>query len=292
VKVELFCNVNCQLGEGGLWHNVRGSFFWVDITARKIYEKSLDSHLAQWEMNYEISALFINPNDRNRLWVLSENGLLDFSLLTSKVSVRHPLKGLGVGIRTNDAGIDPSGCLVYGTMLKNPNNGAGAVYALNKKGEITTLIDNVVIPNSFIWCKNGTNLYSADSSKQVMYQYNYDTTSKTANERQMYISLTEGGATPDGSAIDKSDNIWNAQWGGGVVTCYNKDGGVVDTIELPVSRPTSCTFGGKYNDLLFITSAIGDLTPSQLEIEPLAGSVFMIKVPVKGATHNSKELSF
>ncbi|MCY7328146.1 MAG: SMP-30/gluconolactonase/LRE family protein, partial [Saprospiraceae bacterium] len=48
-------------------------------------------------------------------------------------------------------------------------------------------------------------------------------------------------------------------------------------IKLPVSRVTSCTFGGEYLQDLFITSAREGLSESELEKQPLAGSLFVIR---------------
>ncbi len=60
---------------------------------------------------------------------------------------------------------------------------------------------------------------------------------------------------PDGSTTDEEGNLWNAEWEGKRLVRYNIDSEVLEVINVPMQRPTSCTFGGPDMDLLFITSA-------------------------------------
>ncbi len=53
-------------------------------------------------------------------------------------------------------------------------------------------------------------------------------------------------------------------------------------IDLPTSNVTSCTFGGKNLDTLYITTAINGLSEEQLKNETLPGGLFKIKLDVKG----------
>jgi sugar lactone lactonase YvrE len=53
-------------------------------------------------------------------------------------------------------------------------------------------------------------------------------------------------------------------------------------IELPVSNPTCCCFGGAGLDTLYITSAAQNLSASSLQKQPLAGSVFAVRPGVVG----------
>jgi sugar lactone lactonase YvrE len=50
----------------------------------------------------------------------------------------------------------------------------------------------------------------------------------------------------------------------------------LDTVvRLPVTQVTSCCFGGRAGDRLYVTSARGGLGPEQLAAQPLAGAVFV-----------------
>ena len=51
---------------------------------------------------------------------------------------------------------------------------------------------------------------------------------------------------------------------------------------MPVSCITSCVFGGKNLDTLFITTASFKLNDQQKLAEPFAGSLFKVRLNIKG----------
>ena len=53
-------------------------------------------------------------------------------------------------------------------------------------------------------------------------------------------------------------------------------------VRLPVTKPTSCAFGGRDYRELFVTTATRGMSASQLAAEPLAGRVLVLDVGVAG----------
>jgi sugar lactone lactonase YvrE len=51
---------------------------------------------------------------------------------------------------------------------------------------------------------------------------------------------------------------------------------------MPVQRPTSCTFGGRDLDRLYVTSASSGLDEEALKMQPNAGGLFMLEPGVRG----------
>lgn len=278
INVEVFSSSKCILGEGGCWHRERGSFFWVDILGRKLFEKNLEGNLSEWKLDCLPSKVFEIVDDSSKVWVLSDKGLLKFSITDGTYNIAHPLESLGEGLRTNDAGIDPSGNLVYGTMYCDPESGKGSIYRLNKYGAVKKLLSDVAIPNTFLWNQDGSYLYSADSLEGTMYRYKYE--SDTLSDRQVLFTYRKEGRSrsnlvvPDGSALDVDGHIWNASWDGAAINKIDLTGNILQTIPLPVSRPTSCTFG--VDGKLLITTASEGLSAKQLLEEPFAGSVLSV----------------
>lgn len=58
------------------------------------------------------------------------------------------------------------------------------------------------------------------------------------------MSVQEGLGNPDGLWVDEHDGVWVALNGGSAVHHYNAVGVLEDVIDVPVTRVTSCTFGG------------------------------------------------
>jgi sugar lactone lactonase YvrE len=91
-----------------------------------------------------------------------------------------------------------------------------------------------------------------------------------------------GPGKPDGTAVDAEGCLWNARYGGGCVVRIAPDGRLDRVISLPVSQPTSCTFGGADLATLFITTATQRLSEAQRQSEPLAGALLAVDVGVAG----------
>jgi sugar lactone lactonase YvrE len=76
--------------------------------------------------------------------------------------------------------------------------------------------------------------------------------------------------------MDAEGCLWNARWDGSCLIRLTPEGHVDRIIELPVSRPTSCVFGGEDLKTLYITSAASPLN------HPLDGAVLSLRVEVAG----------
>ena len=72
----------------------------------------------------------------------------------------------------------------------------------------------------------------------------------------------------------------NAFWGGSKIMCVNPDSKAIEeVVSFPVSKITSCAFGGEKMDQLFITSAKVQVNEKD---EPMAGKTFVVSLGVKG----------
>ena len=82
--------------------------------------------------------------------------------------------------------------------------------------------------------------------------------------------------------MDSEGFLWSARFDGSRVLRHSPDGEVVDEIELPVSRVTSCALGGPELKTLYVTTAFFRLTEDQRLAEPRAGALFAVEVDVSG----------
>jgi sugar lactone lactonase YvrE len=81
--------------------------------------------------------------------------------------------------------------------------------------------------------------------------------------------------------------IWIAHWGGSCVARWNpKTGELLCKVEIPARQVTSCAFGGKNLDTLYITTAREGLGEKDLQEYPLSGGLFVVKPGVKGVKAN------
>jgi len=281
MKLTIFSKQDCTLGEGPLWHTQRQSLFWVDIHNQWVYEKKIDSiepnYDAQWRIPYIVTALF-ESSDKQNLYLLTNHSLGKLSLNNGHYT---PLVKLNLNhkFRTNDAGIAPDGSIWFGIMQKQPTLTIGEVYSISPSGVLKKQLEGIGIPNTFCWSNNGQYFYLTDSLTQKMYRYNINKNQLEIDSKMIFIDLSTTNATPDGGAMDQSNQLWNAQWGDFNVKSYNALGQESMTIELPIIQPSCCCFGGSQLNILFITSAKEGLDKNQIKRSPYSGFTFMLELP-------------
>jgi sugar lactone lactonase YvrE len=101
-------------------------------------------------------------------------------------------------------------------------------------------------------------------------------------ERRVFADLTARRGLPDGSCVDAEGFLWNAEYGGHRLTRYTPDGRADRNIELPVTNPTCCCFGGETLDKLYVTSATTAPKPGQATPAPMEGGLLALDVGVRG----------
>jgi len=87
---------------------------------------------------------------------------------------------------------------------------------------------------------------------------------------------------PDGATVDADGCLWSARYEGGCVARITPQGRVDRMISVPASRVTSCAFGGADLRTLYITTARQKLAPEELRAQPLAGSLFAVRLDISG----------
>jgi sugar lactone lactonase YvrE len=182
--------------------------------------------------------------------------------------------------RMNDAKCDPSGRMFTGTMTVTDRR--SALYRVDADWSITTIFTGVGISNGLGWSPDATRMYYIDTPTMRVDVIDYDLATGTVEYRRPLIEIVKGVGFPDGMTVDVDGCLWVAFWDGWCVRRYDPEGDLMQTVELPVSRVTSCTFGGENFDQLFITSASTGLSDAERVAQPLAGSVFRADVGTRG----------
>lgn len=281
-KAELFVDSRCELGEGPFWHPLLGRLFWFDILNQTLLSADADGHLIdRFTFKQPVSAAAVI--DRETLAIATAGAILRFDLATDTSTVLVPLEEDVPGNRSNDGRVNPAGGFWIGTMSRHGGQdvGAGAVYQY-RAGMLDVVLDEITIPNSICFSPDGGTAYFADTMTDTIRRCTIDpATGLPVGEWADFVT-TAGLGSPDGSVVDAAGYLWNARWGGSCVVRHAPDGSVDRIIELPVSRVTCPAFGGDDLKTLYITSAREGMTPEELEREPLAGSVFAIRVDVPG----------
>jgi len=112
--------------------------------------------------------------------------------------------------------------------------------------EAKVIADNFVRPNGIIGTPDGKTLYIADIGDEKIYSYSIDRDGNLV-DRQLF---TEMGS--DGMTIDNQGNVYLT---GDGVTVFNSDGNQIEHIDTGTEWTANVTFGGKEQNILFITAS-------------------------------------
>jgi sugar lactone lactonase YvrE len=276
--VETVVAAGAQLGEGPIWDARSGRIAWVDILGRRIHlTDSVTGATESIETPLQVGA--IAPRSKggfvaalqDGFWVIGDGP----ARRIATVPEARP------GLRFNDGKCDPAGRFWAGTMAYDQAAGAAALYRLDAEGRPTRVIDGVTISNGLDWSIDGTAMYYVDSPLHRIDVFDFEPATGEIANRRIAIQIPRETGTPDGLTIDADGGIWVALWGGGAVHRY-LDGRLDQVIKLPVSKPTSCAFGGAELDELYVTSASEGLSDKDRRAQPLAGALFRIRTGIRG----------
>ncbi|MHC8306777.1 SMP-30/gluconolactonase/LRE family protein [Pseudomonas sp. PB3P13] len=272
-----------HLGESPFWDAPTGALYWVDIAGNQAL-RLIDANVQIWQMPEHVSA-FIPCESGDALVTLS-SGVYRLDLDSPGLEPRLTLLCVAdpnPANRANEARCDAQGRLWLGTMQNNIGESgedlpivqrSGGLFRIDRDARVTPLLRGLGIPNTLLWSEDSTTLYFADSLDKTLYRH-FINADGSLDAAQVWFGPHERGG-PDGSAMDAEGFIWNARWDGSCLLRLAPDGNVDRVIELPVSRPTSCVFGGDDLKTLYITSAASPLD------HPLDGALLSIRVDVAG----------
>ena len=281
MKVDVACPVANILGESPVWCERRQSLYWVDSRAPA---------LQMYTPAAGITGAYGLPETTGSICLCEDGSLL--AAMTSGV-FRFAADGvLGARIavpspnhpdnRFNDGRCDRAGRFFSGTMNDKQRIPSGALWRLGPELDFELLLDDIIVPNSLAFSPDNRRMYLSDTYRHEIYVFDYDIGTGRISNKRLFADLHGSPGRPDGSAMDADGCLWNCEYAGGRVVRYTPAGKVDRVIELPVSQPTCCAFGGKDFEDLYITSARQRLTPEQLAAQPLAGNVFVVRPGVQG----------
>ena len=280
--MAVFDDRRCSLGEGLLWHPERQQIFWIDILGKRLCSCHQGRAL-EWQFDEYISAA--GWIDHDRLLLASETQLLSFDLTHYEQTTLCHLEADTPLNRSNDGRADPWGGFWIGTMSKKHVKEAGAIYRYFR-GKITKIHGGISIPNSICFSPDRKTMYFADTLTQKIQMQALDHEGWPKGPPKVFVNLTQENFYPDGSVIDSSGCLWNAQWAASRVAQYSPDGRFIKAHSFPASQISCPAFGGGDLKTLFATSARKWLTAPSTD----DGKTFALSTSDTGVYENQVKI--
>ena len=279
---ELLVDARALLGEGPAWDSANQRLYWIDIFSGHLHifdpAIRLDKII---DMGYWLGC--VAPMRSGGVILGLKNGLASCDLVNSNLTWIANPESVLPGNRFNDGKCDPFGRFLAGTMDNTEENPSGSLYSLSSDLVVRTLITGVRISNGLTWSPDYKVMYYIDTPTSQVKAYDYDFVSGEIANPRIAITIPSEMGWPDGMTSDVNGNLWVALWGGAAVSVWNPSTGfLVEKIDIPAKNVTSCAFGGKDQNELYVTTARKGLDSATLGAYPHTGGLFRIQTNVTG----------
>ncbi len=278
-EVQCVADVHAVLGEGPVWVEREAALYWLDIKGRKIFRLAQDGEVSQWETPVRVGSLA--PRASGGFIGGTDEGLAAIDPASGRFEILHHPEAHLPDNRFNDGKVDRRGRFWAGSMDDTEQDAAGTLYVIDVDLRVAAVDREYKVTNGPAFSPAGDIMYHNDSARQVTYAFDLDAEGNAAN-RRVFLQFGPGEGYPDGMTVDSDGCLWIAFWDGWAVRRYGPAGDWLETIRMPVSRPTSCAFGGVDRDRLYITSASIGLDTEALAMQPNAGGLFMARPGMRG----------
>ena len=281
VHTSILSDWHCHLGEGCTYDAATDTAWWFDILERKLFQADLASGVVTSHA-LPLMASVLAFIDGQRQLLATENGLYVRDIADGRLTLHMPLEADNAATRSNDGRVHPCGALWIGTMGRNAEKEAGAIYRFYR-GELLRLYAGITIPNAICFSPDGATAYFTDSSQGVLNRVAIDPANAlpTGNPETLYDN-SGGAGSLDGAVVDAEGLIWNARWGGACIDAYTPQGDRVRTIRIPAKQPSCPVFVGRNFASLLVTSAWEGMDEHARGADPHHGQTFILDVGARG----------
>lgn len=281
-SLELLKESKAELGEGPSWDSRNNALYWVDIQGGNVHTYKLNNgkDTVIHTGGYVSSVV---PRMSGGVLVTLQHGFYSLDLKTHSVTLIREVERDLVSNRFNDGKCDAYGRFWAGTMNMTKLNSTGILYYLSSDHSVTKVLSGIGISNGLGWSPDNSTMYYIDTPTRRVTAYDFDLVTGKINNKRTAVDFSYQEGMPDGMAVDREGMIWVAHWGGSKVSRWNPiTGKMLDQIVVPAIYVTSCCFGGKNLDELYITTSRTGLDRRALSEYPLSGHLFRAKVEVGG----------
>ncbi|NVP55332.1 SMP-30/gluconolactonase/LRE family protein [Mycoplana rhizolycopersici] len=270
-----------RLGECPIWCERTARLWWVDVLTPTLW--SYDPVTGECR-RHPVSARRIGSialRETGGLLLACDDGLFAYEPETGMQEFLCDPEPGKAGHRKNDGRADPAGNFWVGTLREEDYAPVGALYRVGTDRNAMVEAENLAIPNGLAFDPVRKRMYFCDTRAYEIWACDYDAETGRRGPARSF-ARTIAPARPDGSCIDADGYLWNAEYAGGRLLRFAPSGEVSMAIDLPVTYPTCCCFGGRDFDELYVTSAAEPLTDTDRAAQPLAGKVLVFKPGVSG----------
>ena len=200
--------------------------------------------------------LLAAADDKNELWRIHKSGKIDTLIANFEGKKLNGPNDLWVDLKGGIYFTDPYYQREYWTRTEADIKEKNVYYISPDLKNISIVAKGLTQPNGIIGTPDGKILYVADIGDKKTYSYSIQKDGTLSN-RKLFTDIGS-----DGMTIDNLGNIYLTGEG---VTIFNSKGERLKNIPINENWTANVTFGGKNQDVLFIT-AMGSVYTLQMNV--------------------------
>ena len=253
ISIDKISGVKNQVGEGPVWDVTEKMLYWLDPLAPAMYRLNPKTGaIKSWKMEKQIGSFALR--EKGGAVCAMSDGFYFFDF-DSGIATPVPNTNVGKpGTVFNDGKTDLRGRFIAGTVDPSFAKPLGTVHSLDASTKCSQLDSGFICTNGPCFSPDNRTFYCSDSFSHTIFAYDYDLDSGKVANKRAFASTKDLGGMPDGTTVDAEGRVWSALAGGGKVACFNTDGSLARTIEMPTPIPASVMFGGENLDVLYVPS--------------------------------------
>ena len=278
MQIECVAQTRSQVGEGAVWDDRSQSLWWVDIPAGLIHRYDPASQQNE-TIDYGEPVGCLAVREQGGLVLATKSGFWLFDPQTGdREAIFDPEAHLTLN-RFNDGATDTRGRFWAGTMKEGGTPEAlGWFYRLDCDMTVTPWKGDIFTTNGLAFSPDGKRMYFSDSNPSIrtIWVCDYDSDTGTPGEPRAFFDTRAVSGRPDGGTVDADGCYWQAGIDGWQLYRISPESELMQTIDMPIERPSKPMFGGRDLDILFVTSLGVGLTPGSETRQPEAGNLFAV----------------
>ena len=276
--IKILDGKRCNLGEGPIWNTKEQKLYYTngyganelciyDMKNEKLDIRKLPFGVAAYAFDKENRLIVSHAggvhilNDDDALTPLYDNEIYKIEF-------------------ANDMKVGPDGAIYVGTQSRKRKKLSddidGKLYRISPNGEVSVLLDGLLLSNGMEWSLDETKFYHTDSDTKIIKEYFFDKKCGRIEftGREVFVPGV------DGFTIGNDSRLYIGCWGAGHVAVVDTlDMQIVEEIKIPTEIPTSCGFCGENMNILAVTT-VADF--ADIETDKNAGFTLLFETDTSG----------
>jgi sugar lactone lactonase YvrE len=257
----------CSLAESPRY--AHGGWMWLDINKRAMYRLNQQdifnpqaSNLLTLNLPDQIACILPTQHanvlvalGRKGGWLIEKNLDQNDQAITCKLKLLAPFDS--VKHRFNDGRADTMGRIWISTLVDARAPATASLFCI-ESGKAEVKVPSLIVGNGLAFSPKCDAMFLCDTRHKCIWRFDFNVVTGELSGQKLIMEYTDGTARPDGACFSEDGSYWVAILEGYRLDRFSEEGEFIESIALPMAKPTMPCFGGELGNVLLVCSAQAD----------------------------------